>query len=813
MSTGTRENSLGFGNLILRFRKPIGLTLIAITIFMAYWAVHVPIATRFEDLFPAKHPNTLLYREFRRQYGGAQTLVVLLRVQQGDIFNAKTLLDIQQITREVDALSGVNHNEIFSLASYRVVYARAEPGALLSAPYMYPDVPKTQDQINDLQNIVLAHREQLAGYYTRDGKGALVIASFNERRLDYKALFDGVQDIIRKHENTNTRIYASGAAMFSAWGYHYLPRITTIFALSIALMLVILYLSLGRRSGWWAPIVTGTCSAIWGLGFVSLMDFNFDPVMLVIPLILTARDLSHGIQWHGRYYDELDRIDDKMRACAATADVMFAPGLLAVLANIAGIIFIAVSDIPVLRQIGFGSAVWLGASLAMVFVFQPILMSYLPRPQIRERGRLTRPSGASRQSGSFVGWLVRVPVTPGILRTTLIVLGAFFIIVGIAAGRRVLIGYQTPGTPIYRTKAKVNQDTAEISKFIPTNYAWVVLDTPTYPSPQSTVGLDTLRMNDDLAAYLISRGDTVAVIGFETLGTKPMNMLLHNGFPKYLSMPDSNQLSANLWSFFFASTAPGEANSFFAYSPAATNTCIRLLLRDHTYARLTRLRDDLDTFMRERVKTDPLLDKVKVRYIGGDAGLYLAADDVITRLNVVNLTLVLAAILLCCAVTFRSLVAGVLFVLSCVMANFGAFVYMNARDIGLTADTIPVISVGIGLGITYAIYNVARIRDEVMDGLSLNDAITTALRTTGAWVFATFVVMVGGMLPWVFSPLLFHNEMSVLLILLMSANMVAGLLILPAVIAWTRPRFITRYEQTASGAQPNVAAPATQATS
>jgi predicted RND superfamily exporter protein len=812
MSTDTRENSLGFGNLILRFRKPIGLTLIAVTVFMAYWAIHVPIATRFEDLFPAQHPNTLLYREFRTQYGGAQTLVVLLRVQQGDIFNPKTLLDIQQITREVDALSGVNHNEVFSLASYRVVYARAEPGALLSAPYMYPDVPKTREQIDDLKNIVLAHREQLAGYYTRDGKGALVIASFNERRLDYKALFDGVQDIIRKHEDANTRIYASGAAMFSAWGYHYLPRIQLIFALSIALMLVILYLSLGLRSGWWAPIVTGTCSAIWGLGFVSLVDFNFDPVMLVIPLILTARDLSHGIQWHGRYYDELDRIDDKMRACAATADVMFVPGMLAVLANIAGIIFIAVSDIPVLRQIGVGGAVWLGASLAMVFVFQPILMSYLPRPQIRERGWLTRSSGAGRRSGSFVDWLVRVPVTPGILRTALIVVGAFFIIVGIAASRRVLIGYQTAGTPIYRSDAKVNQDTAEIGKYIPTNYAWVVLDTPTYPSPQSTVGLDTLRMNDDLTAYLVSRGDAVAVISFEALGTKPMNMLLHNAFPKYLGMPDTNALSANLWSFFFGSTAPGEANSFFAYSPAATNTCIRLLLRDHTYARLTRLRDDLDTFMRERVKTDPLLDKVKVRYIGGDAGLYLATDDVISRLNVVNLTLVLVAIFLCCAVTFCSLVAGVWFVLECVMANFSAFVYMNAHDIGFTADTIPIISVGIGLGISYGIYTVARIRDEVMDGLALNDAIMTALRTTGAWVFATYVVMVGGMLPWVFSPLLFHNEMSVMLILLMSANLIAGVLILPAVIAWTRPRFITRYEQAARAA-PTVAAPATQATS
>src|ERR1019366_2565127 len=118
------------------------------------------------------------------------------------------------------------------------------------------------------------------------------------------------------------QIYASGAVMFSAWGYHYLGRIQIIFIFSIVLMLVILYLSLGRYSGWWVPILTGISAAIWGLGFVSLMGFNFDPIMLVIPFIMTARDLGHGIQWQGRYYDELDRTANKIEACVATADRM-----------------------------------------------------------------------------------------------------------------------------------------------------------------------------------------------------------------------------------------------------------------------------------------------------------------------------------------------------------------------------------------------------------------------------------------------------------------------------------------------------------
>jgi uncharacterized protein len=808
MAAANGKHNRGMGAFIVRQRAPIGIVLIAITLFMVFWAVHVPIATRFEDLFPAHHPDALLYHKFRRQYGGAQQLVLMLRVSHGTIFNSRTLHAIQAMTREVDKLPGVDHNEVFSLASYRVIYARAEPGALVSTPFMFPHVPRTQAQIDELRSIVRAHSRQLAGLVTADERGAVVIASFNEQGLDYRALFNGVQRIIHQHEDADTRIYASGAAMFAAWGYHYLPLIGLIFVVSILLMVLITYATLGRRTGWWAPVLTGICSALWGLGFVGLMGFNFDPVMLVVPFILSARDLSHGIQWHGRYYDQLDRGGDKLEACAATAGVMMAPGLLAVLANVAGIVFVAVSDVPILKQIGFGGAVWLGASLAMVFVFQPILMSYLPRPELRESNWLGRLSGArARAEGaSLFDRLAAFPTRPGLARGALIVAGLGLMIAGIVAAPRVPVGYQIAGTPLYRPDAKVNRDTAAIGKLLPTDTGWVVLSTPNYPSSQSSVGIETLRMSDDLGHYLLERGDAAAVMDFGGLASKPMNMLLHNGYPKYFALPSNNALSANLWGFFFAAAAPDEPQFYFAYSPSMSSTCIRLLLPDHTNARLRKLRNDLDTFVRDRVKPDPALNQVKVSYLGGLAGLYLANDDVMAQLNWVNLTLVLAAILLCCAIVFRSAVAGLLFAVACVMANFGAFLYMNALNIGLTVDTIAVISLGIGLGIDYAIYAVVRIRDEVIGGRTLNDAIRVGLRTTGVWVFATYVVMVGGMIPWVFSPLLFHNEMSSLLILLMTANLIVGLLILPAFIAWCRPRFITRYESPATRATPGAIA-------
>jgi hypothetical protein len=351
------------------------------------------------------------------------------------------------------------------------------------------------------------------------------------------------------------------------------------------------------------------------------------------------------------------------------------------------------------------------------------------------------------------------------------------------------------GTPIYRPDAKVNLATAEISRFVPTNTGWVVFETPNYPDPASNIGTTTLRVEDDLATDLRSRGDAVAVLDFATIAEMPMNSLLHYGYPKYLSIPSSDLMAAELWSFFFGASAPDEPRSYFAHSPAMTSACVRLLLPDHSNARLTRLRDDLDYFVKHRVEVDPGLRHVRLRYVGGDAGLYQATDDVVGRLNLVNLGLTLTAILIICALMFRSIVAGIIFAVAAVMANAIAFTYMNLNDIGLTADTIPLISLGIGLGISFAIYIVARMRDEALTGLSLNDATEAALKSTGARVVSTFIVIIGGIVPWVFSPMLFHNEMSVLLILLMTTNLLAGTVIVPALIVWMRPRFMLKYAE------------------
>jgi uncharacterized protein len=424
----------------------------------------------------------------------------------------------------------------------------------------------------------------------------------------------------------------------------------------------------------------------------------------------------------------------------------------------------------------------------MVFIFQPILMSYLPIPEMKRAGAQA-PRAVYAWAKARFGGLAALPTRPGVVRKAILWGAAGFMAYGVAAGLDCKIGYSNAGTPLYRPGSAVNRNIAAIGKQFPLEEGWVIVTTPIYPNRQSVLGPEVLRMADDLRSYLLADPKVAQVVSFASAVEQPFNQMFHYGYPKYLAIPDSPEMAGDLWFLYLNGSAPGELERWIS-NRSDKDTCIRILLKDRTYDTLNEIRARIDHFVEARVVPDPELNRVKVHYLAGIAGLYLAANDVLYKLDVLNITFVLSVVWLFCMLSFRSLTAAFMFLFSCVLANFGAFIYMNLRDIGLTIDTIPVISLGIGLGVDYGIYTVSRIRDEAMGGMEIDDAIAAALRTTGVAVFNTFLVMVGGIFPWIFSPVLFHSEMSTLLIFLMATNMVAGCIILPCFISWARPKFV-----------------------
>ena len=804
-----QNSSFNIGKIILRFRAPIGILLASVTCFMVYASAHVQVGTRFVDFFPGYHSYIQLDEKYQRSFGGAETLAIMLRVEHGDIFNATTLKKIQQLTQAMDSLPGVNHEEVFSLGSFRVNYVEAQSGALISKPYMFPDVPATAGGIAELKNKVTIHQDALRQLISKDFKSAIVTASFNDAEINYSEFFKDVQKIVTDYQDANNQIFVAGEPMVRGWGYHYLYRLILIILVSLGVIVLVHYYGIRGIARWWAPLMTGTCSALWGMGFTGIIGYQLDPVMLVIPFILTARDVSHGIQWQRRFYSEIEKTGgDVHTAVVNTTNLMLPPGLVSILADIFGIIFVSASGIPVLHHIALTGAVWVASSLLMVFVFQPIVMSYLPPP--KREGKIDEhlAGGLEGIIDRFVGKFIEFPVHPGLARTVILCAAAAFIVFGLVSGQRAEIGYRTVGTPLYKENSKVNQDIQAIAQSFPVDEGWVVLETPSYPDPQSTLGPDPLRMADDLRYYLRERDpNVIQVISFASDIEKPFNQMFHYAHPKFLRVPDGIQLSGNLWYLYLSGTAPGEMERYIPNSQANA-TCIRVLLRDHTYDTLNRLLDEIKDFNAAHLATGanaaPIagLAQVKSQYMGGIAGLYAAANQVLKRTDFFNLTLTLIEVGICCAVEFRSPAAGLLFIAASVLGNFGAFIYMNARNLTLTIDTIPVVSLGIGLGIDYGIYTMAAIRDEVIGGREITDAITTAMRGTGQAVLNTLFVMIGGLSIWLFSPVDFHVRMAQLLIFLMTTNAITGVIILPSFVSAFRPRFINRYvEQNENGAQ------------
>lgn len=608
-SSSVKLTSLRIGDFVLRFRAVIGGILLLISAILGYYCTQVTVATKFDDFFPINHQDVKLYQDWHK-YGGAQTLSVMVQVKNGDIFNRSALQKIQDIQRDVDRLPGVDHNEVLSLASYRVSYAEAIPGSLNIKPFMFPEVPKDAEGIAALKKIVQANLANISQYVSADLKSALVTASFNERGLDYKTLFTQVQDIVKKYQDPNVDILVAGEPIIRGYGYYYEPTVGLLFVIAVGVMILILWLTGGQRSRWWAPIVTGTLSAVWGLGFVGVMNYDFDPVMLVIPFILTARDMSHGIQWQGRYHDELDRLGDKYAACAATTDFMLPPGLLSILADISGIVFISFGGIPVLQHIALAGTVWLAGSLTMVFIFQPILMSYLPIPEVKHKGGAGQQSAMMKSIMDWLEWFVHVPTRPGTLRKALLGASAFFLIYGVVSGLDCKIGYSTSGTPLYKPHSKVNEDIRAVGKKFPLEEGWVILMTPSYPDKQSVLGPEVLRMVDDMRSYLFADPKVAQVLAFSSTVSAPFNQMFHYGYPKFLAMPDSMEMSGNLWFLFLNGSAPGELERYIS-TRSNNDTCIRVLLKDHTYDTLNEIRSRIQQFIVLRVTPDPALSHVK----------------------------------------------------------------------------------------------------------------------------------------------------------------------------------------------------------
>src|SRR6202158_3412083 len=368
---------------LLRRRAAVTILVALVTAGFGYALTNLRLQADFFDFYPRHHPYIQFYNEFRSMLGTANIMSVIVEVQHGDIYTPETLQKLDRVTRFMIYTKGVVPYQVASIAHPKVrsVVVGAH-GTINVLEVFCPGVPKTQEDAERVRFSVYADPAVRGVYTANDDTAAVVHVAFWEEALDYNDLYARMMELKRTEEDANHRIYITGFPWLYTSLLRYGGELKYIFACTILSLSLLLYAYFRTSTGIWVAVFSGILSSVWGLGIAALLGFNLDPLVLVIPVFLTARALSHSVQSMDRYHEEYYRLSDKRQAIVASYSHLFAPAIASIVTDGIGFLIIAVAPIPLIQKVSIFSSFWIVSIFISVVTLHPVILSYIqPPPQ------------------------------------------------------------------------------------------------------------------------------------------------------------------------------------------------------------------------------------------------------------------------------------------------------------------------------------------------------------------------------------------------------------------------------------------------
>jgi uncharacterized protein len=761
--------------IIVKKRAAILSLIVAATLGFAYLCIKIEMYTAFADLLPTDHPYIRVHNRFWKTFGGANVVLLSVEVSDGDIFNVTVLEKIKKLTEMIERTPGANNYQIFSIARQKVKDVRATAWGIEVQPVMWPSVPHSQREIERLRNIVYANPTIVGRLVSEDGKAALITAAFHEERLDYAGLFRRVQQAIKEVEDSKTRVFAAGEPILYGWIYHHLRSIALIIALTCLSILVILILYYRNLNGVMIPMLSAVITFIWGTGFTALMGYNFEPLVLVVPFLIAARTISHSIQFRERFFEELERYGDKETAAVESAAGLMMPGSVSIITDAIGLTVLLVAPMPILTKLAIAGSFWVLTNLVTVVILDPILCCYFPTPrQVSKGGEGHWLEAPLRRIGRFC-------VDPA---GRLVVIAGFAVVIvwSLYWYQFLTVGDSRAGSPLLWPDSDYNQSVRHINgKFQGTDHLYVIVEGQAESAMKAPKVLEKIESFQHYMLRSPHVGSSDSLVDL----TRQISTVLHYNDPRWGLLPRSSDEVGGILMVAEHGSEPGDFDRWVNYN--FQHGRVTFFLYDHKGDTLREVIDRASEF----IKNNPL-EGAKFELASGYAGVLAAANEVIARSDKITLGLMLFAQLVFCALGFRSLTAGLLFVGVVLMSNTFGMALMSYWNVGLNVNTLPVISLGIGFGEDYGIYIVSRAIEEYQreDRKDLNRALIDGVATAGKAVLYTAFLISTSIAFWSFSPLRFQAEMGTQLLIILTMNMLGGLLLLPALIALLKPKFV-----------------------
>lgn len=753
--------------------------ILGITALFAFQLPNLRVYTDFADLLPQENEFIRLHNDIRDTFGGANIVTVSVKARNSTIFSNEALAAIHHATQVVDELPGINHNLVTSIThrtARRVTVS--ETGAVVATPYYNPSAaePLTAAELEQLRIDVMADPRTYGLTVSPSLDAALIKGQLAEGDLDYHAIFDKLAALRADLSAKGFDVHVIGQPVIVGWMYTYMVEILQIFAATLVVMVGLLLAYFRRAYGVLMPVAAITVSTIWGLGWVVLLGINLDPLTLVIPFLISARALSHGVQKVERYFVELARTGDTKIAARAAFHALFRPGALGIVADAAGIFLLILGSIPLDHKLALYASLWALSIVPAVLLLVPLMLAVVPgpAPMIRKEGTLT--DRVLRGIGTYVSGVGAAKAT--------IAIGTALVVGAVALLPAIQIGESEPGSPLFYPDHDYNRASATINEAFPGSEELYIVARVAERGDLKRP--DVLQSIQDLQVHMMGDPAVGGTKGIPDLIAQ-VNRLLHGNDPRWATIPsDASYVGGLMFAYMASSPIPGALNEFVTPDERTAN--LVFFFKDHKGDTISTAIDRARTWIAQHGQDVPGLS---FHLAGGVIGVNAGINQAILHSNLLVVPVVLLVITLLTAISYRSVAAGAMMLSSMVFATLLTYAWFGITGAGLNINTVPVVAVGIGIGIDYSIYIMDRIRHQFGLSGDLSRAIRETMMTTGRAISFTAFTLMFGVVMWVFlSSLRFQADAALLLCLMLVLNMAAAIFLVPAWTLLFRPAFI-----------------------
>ena len=760
-----------------------------VTAVLGWQATKLQLNASFEKTVPAHHPFVENYLAHQNQLTGLGNAVrIAVSNPKGSIYDAAYLETLRQLSDEVFLVPGVARTQMKSLWTPTTRWVGVTEDGLEGGPVIPDGYDGSPQSLQTLQANI-ARSGEVGQLVALDARSSVIYVPLlakdaEGRALDYAQFAQRVEQLRAKYEPQGVAIHVTGFAKVVGDLIDGVREVLVFFGLAVVIAAAMVF--------WYTRCVRSTVlvvaasliAVVWQIGLLPTLGYALDPYSILVPFLVFAIGMSHGAQKMNGIMQDVGRGMHKLVAARFTFRRLFLAGLTALLADAVGFAVLLVIDIQVIRELAIAASLGVGVLIFTNLILLPILLSYVgvSATAAARSLRAEAADAAGKDKHRLWAWLDRF--TRRRDAAIAVLAGLVLGIAGLAVSTQLKIGDLDPGAPELRPDSRYNRDVAFMNAAYgaSSDVLAVMVKTPDGQCSQ----YDTLNKIDALEWQLrqiegVESTNTLALLNRRVLAG------LNEGNPKwYAFLPNQDMLNT---------VTAGAPRGL--YDDSCSLLTVYAYLRDHKAETLTRVVDHVAAFAAANDTAD-----VKFLLAAGSAGIEAATNIVVKDAWRQMLFLVYGAVALLCFVTFRSWRAVLVAMLPLVLTSLLAEALMVALGMGVKVATLPVIALGVGIGVDYALYILSVTLAQLRQGKSLSESYYRALLFTGKVVMLTGVTLAIGVVTWVASPIKFQADMGLLLAFMFLWNMLGALVLLPALAHFLLKPAVHRADEAAGPVAP-----------